>query len=168
MSGRLLLLGTNLGDKKENFECALTFLNNKGINIIKKSGVYESEPWGIRDQPWFWNMVIEVDTEMQPKELLNACLEIEIKMGRVRKQKWGERLIDLDILYFDGQIVKEKDLKIPHPGIPERVFTLMPLAEKWPKLIHPILKKSQSEMLNNLSTTSICRKIDIVLGHDLD
>jgi len=168
MSGRLLLLGTNLGDKKENFERALNLLNKKGINVIKPSSIYESEPWGITDQPWFWNMVIEVDTPMLPRALLSTCLEIEKKMGRIRKQKWGERLIDIDILYFDEQIIKEKDLEIPHPGIPERIFTLMPLAEKWPGLIHPFSKRSQREMLNNLSTTSVCRKIDVVLDHDLD
>ncbi|MCP4458494.1 MAG: 2-amino-4-hydroxy-6-hydroxymethyldihydropteridine diphosphokinase [Cytophagales bacterium] len=164
MSGRLLLLGTNLGDKRQNFERALDLLAKKGVGIIKQSSIYESEPWGIADQPWFWNMVIEVKTSLLPTELLKTCLKIENEMGRVRKQKWGERLIDIDILYFDDRVIKEPTLELPHPGIPDRIFTLLPLVEKWPELIHPIFKKSQKELLSELSTELECRKSDVVLG----
>jgi len=168
MNGSWLLLGTNLGDRKKNFEVALKLLVDNDLKIIEKSSIYESEPWGIADQPWFWNMVIQVETSLPVRELLAHCLHVETKMGRIRKEKWGERLIDIDILYFDGLMLKEPDLEIPHPGIQERKFTLMPLVEKWPELIHPILLKNQLGLLNELDSALVCRKTDVVLGHDID
>ena len=163
MSGILLLLGTNLGDRKTNLEQAIKYLSKKGITTIKRSYVYESEPWGIYDQPWFWNVLIEVSTILEPSGLLSQCLEVESELGRVRKRKWGERLIDIDILYFKDDIVHEDSLEIPHPGIPERNFTLIPLIEKWAHVIHPILKKNQSEILANLTSSLKCRKTEVLL-----
>lgn len=168
MNGGWLLLGANLGDRKRNFEQAVKGLSNLSLKIIEQSSVFESEPWGLQDQPWFWNMVLEIQTSFNPKELLAHCLQLEAKMGRVRKQKWGERLIDIDILYFDNLTLKETGLEIPHPGIPERKFTLMPLVEKWPDKIHPTLHKTQAELLFGLASTLVCKKIDVVLAHDMD
>ena len=161
-------MGTNLGDRKTNLQEALKRLSKRKIYVTELSSVFESEPWGISDQPWFWNMVVEVQTGLHPLELLNQCLETEREMGRVRKQKWGERMIDIDILYFKDEIIKEVDLEIPHPGIPERKFTLMPLAEKWEKHIHPILRKNQCEMFMDLVSSLECRKTNVVLSCDAD
>lgn len=137
MSGILLLLGTNLGDRLANLQKAKGHLLGYDIQIVKESSVYESEPWGKSDQPYFLNMVLEVETKMNPHELLDACLSIETEMGRQRKEKWGERLIDIDILLYEDQIINDQSLQIPHPGIPDRRFTLMPLAEKWGEMEHP-------------------------------
>lgn len=164
MEGIWLLLGTNLGDRKRNLEKALKLLREDDLEIIEHSSIYESEPWGIHDQPWFWNMVIKVKTALDPISLLKCCLAVEAKMGRVRTRKWGERLIDIDILYYEDQVINTPHLKIPHPGITERKFTLMPLAEKWPTQIHPTLKKSQSELLDVLDSSLVCRKTDVVLA----
>ena len=91
---------------------------------------------------------------MTPIELLKACLTLEYNMGRIRKRKWGERLIDIDILYFRDLVLKATDLEIPHPGIPGRKFTLVPLVEKWAQLIHPVLKKNQLQLLTELNSSS--------------
>lgn len=151
-----------------NLEQALMHLSERKIIATKMSSVYESEPWGIRDQPWFWNIVIEVNTVLRPSGLLAQCLEIENEMGRIRKQKWGERLIDIDILYFKDEVIQEDALEIPHPGIPDRNFTLIPLTEKWADVTHPTLKKNQTEMLKDLASALECRKTDVVLVYDAD
>ncbi len=164
MSGILLLLGSNLGERSENLTVALNELIMEKVHLIERSSVYESQPWGISEQPWFLNLVIEVETSLSPSALLRTCLGIEQKMGRVRKEKWGERLIDIDILYYGNQVINEDELVVPHPGISDRRFTLMPLAEKWPNLIHPVLDKTQKEMLIDASDPLIVKKTDVVLS----
>ena len=131
MNGILLLLGSNLGDRLENLNEAKRLLSLSRISSLKESSVYESEPWGIADQPWFLNQVIEVTTSSTPEELLQICLDVETEMGRKREIKWGERLIDIDILVFNQQTIKTKSLGIPHPEIPNRRFTLIPICEHW-------------------------------------
>ncbi len=168
MKGIWLLLGTNLGDRKANLEKAIYWLSQQDILVEEYSSIYESEPWGVTNQPWFWNIVLKIVTKKEPESLLASCLDVENKMGRVRKQKWGERLIDIDILYFNDQIINETNLQIPHPGIPERKFTLMPLIEIWPEIIHPVIKKNQSTLLTELNSSMECRKTDVVLNHDID
>lgn len=164
MEGIWLLLGTNLGNRKKNLEKAFRLLSQGAVQLLEYSSVYESEPWGVDNQPWFWNVVIKVQTALEPAKLLTCCLEVENKMGRIRKQKWGERLVDIDILYYENQIINEPNLEIPHPRIQERKFVLIPLVEKGSDLIHPILEKSQSDLLSELESSLVCSKTHIVLS----
>lgn len=157
MSGILLLLGTNLGNRTLNLENARKALMSHDIGILNSSSIYESEPWGVSDQPWFLNQVIEVQTNLDPVNLLQKCLSIELQMGRVRKIKWGERLIDIDVLTFRDLVISSTDLTVPHPGIPERRFALEPIAELWPDWIHPKLKKSIGELMDSTSDNSKVR-----------
>lgn len=164
MEGKYLLLGTNLGDRFNNLQNAVDALLAKDIDIIRSSSVYESEPWGIREQPSFYNAVVEVNTELDPNQLLTTCLAVEKEMGRERLIKWGERIIDIDILYYDHMVVDENDLKIPHPGIPDRRFTLTPLVELASDFTHPILKRDQEALLRVCDDELDCTVLDLKLS----
>jgi len=157
--GKYLLLGSNLGDRPYYLKTAVGLLQKNGVELVTYSSIYESEPWGINDQPLFLNAVLQIETKLSPDELLACCLKIEKEMGRKRIRKWGERLIDIDILYFDEVIIQDNELTIPHPGIPERRFTLLPLSEIAPKFIHPSLQKSQSELLDHCADPLNCHPI---------
>lgn len=147
MTGIYLLLGTNLGNKLKNLEKVIELLVANRIAIRRESSIYETAAWGIEDQPSFLNQVIEIETSKTPEKLLELLQEIELKMGRIREVKWGERLIDIDILYFGDTIIDQENLKIPHPEIQNRKFTLQPLVEINPELVHPVLKKTQKVLL---------------------
>ena len=147
MQGIYLLLGTNLGDRKANLDRAIQLIGAKGITVTQTSSIYETAAWGIEDQPGFLNQVIRVDTQLPAERLLSILLAIELEMGRVRIQKWGERLIDIDILHYHDQVIDKEDLQVPHPGIPDRRFTLVPLVELDAEAMHPVLQKSQQELL---------------------
>ncbi len=147
MSIVYLSIGSNLGNKKENCLRAIELLEKKGIKIRKKSSLYETKPWGIKNQPLFLNMAIEIETDLQPEKLLKLLKDIEIKLGRKRTIKWGPRIIDLDILLFNDIIVDKKDLKIPHPLMHKRDFVLKPLSEIAPEIYHPLLKCRIDELL---------------------
>ena len=147
MQGIYLLLGTNLGDRQANLERAIQLIEAKGITVTRTSSIYETAAWGIEDQPGFLNQVTQVETELPAGKLLQVLLAIEIEMGRVRIQKWGERLIDLDILYYHDQVIDQKDLQVPHPGIPDRRFTLVPLVELAADAVHPVNGKTQADLL---------------------
>ena len=127
-------LGSNLGNREGNLQRACEMLG-----ALEKSKIHETEPFGVLDQPKFLNMVCVVETELSPRELLEHCQEIERKIGRQKREKWGPREIDIDILFYGDQVVDEPDLKIPHPGIAEREFVLEPLREIAPDFVHPIL-----------------------------
>ena len=133
-------LGTNIGDRKNNLTRALTSLNDRpDLTILRTSRIYETEPWGVVDQPKFLNMVTEVATSISPRELLERVKKLETDMGREAGPRFGPRLIDIDILLLEDQVVDEPDLQIPHARLHERAFVLVPLAEIAPELIHPIL-----------------------------
>ena len=149
MNGIFLLLGSNIGDKQANLEKACWLLTNNGIKILKSSSIYETAPWGIEDQDWFLNVGIKIETHQSPRDLLKSCLTAEEEMGRKRIQKWGSRIIDIDILYYNHLVINETDLKIPHPGIPGRRFTLVLLDELAPNEKHPILEINQHILLEN-------------------
>lgn len=133
-----LLLGTNQGDKNANLLNALSAIEAGGAGKIKKrSGVYQTAAWGKQDQEVFYNLAIEIETDCSPQELLQKLLTIEEQLGRVRAEKWGPRLIDIDILLFANGIIKEERLVIPHPRMQDRKFALMPLCEIAPDFVHP-------------------------------
>lgn len=143
-------IGSNLGHRKENCKQALRFLQANGILIKKQSQMYETEPWGVKDQPKFINMVIEVETDKKPEELLRILKEIEKEIGRSETIKWGPRVIDLDILFYDDLILKIPGLEIPHPLLHEREFVLKPLCDIAPDKKHPVTGKTVKEILENL------------------
>ena len=141
-------MGGNLGDRLENFSLATNALK-KFMIIISESLVYETAAWGIINQPSFLNKVLFVETELSAFELLQALLEIEEHIGRKRLVKFGPRLIDIDILFFNDEIVESEKLIIPHPEIQNRRFALIPMNEVAPTLKHPVLKKSINQLLQD-------------------
>lgn len=147
MNRVFLLLGTNLGQKSQNLLLARNMIGNRVGLIQNTSSIYKTAAWGKRNQPEFYNQVLILKTSFSALKALNILQSIELKLGRVRKEKWGERLIDIDILYFNDEVIEGPTLQIPHPGIPERRFTLVPLAQIAPDYRHPVLKKTQNQLL---------------------
>ena len=142
-----LLLGSNLGDRLLIMQAARELIQKRIGEIHAVSSVYETAPWGVLDQPAFLNQVIKVQTTLEPEELLRIILEIEHELGRIRYERWGARVIDIDILYFQNLILDSARLTIPHPRLHERSFTLAPLAEIAPDYIHPVFGKNTVELL---------------------
>jgi len=145
-------LGSNLGDREQFITHALEILKkNPEITIIKTSSIIETEPYGKTAQPQFLNCAVEISTSLKPSELLKICLETENILGRRRKEKWGARKIDLDILFYGDEIINSKDLKIPHPDLQNRAFVLQSLVEICPNYVHPILKKDMNTLFEELN-----------------
>lgn len=146
-------IGSNLGDRRKKIQLALKVLKEKKDIIVEKvSPFYETLPVGGPPQGKFLNGVIEISTTLTPRELLEVLQEIEKALGRVRKERWGPRTIDLDILFYGDLIVNEERLIIPHPLMHKREFVLKPLLRIAPNLIHPVLKKSVKELLDQLQS----------------
>lgn len=155
-----LLLGSNLGKREQYLADALSLIEVKVGSIFAKSAVYETAAWGKTDQPGFLNLAIGVKTALSPVDLLNQTLKIEQILGRVRHEKWGARLIDIDIVLYEDEIVNiGEELQIPHVEMHNRKFVMEPLSEIAPNVIHPILKKSVSEILATLTDTLPVSKI---------
>ncbi len=154
-----LLLGSNLGDSRKYLSDAISEIESKIGTINAKSSLYQTASWGKHDQPDFINQVIELNTSLNPADLLKVVLEIENIFGRQRLEKWGSRTIDIDILLFEDLLVNSPDLIIPHPYLCVRRFTLMPLSEIAPDLIHPISKKSITELLLELTDDLFIKKL---------
>lgn len=147
INGIFLLLGGNLGDTLKIFEEVEQALISNDVEIVKKSSLYKTAAWGKTDQPDFFNQVLEVKTFLQADALLKIILKIEQQIGRTRVEKWGPRIIDIDILYYHQNIIDNKDLQVPHPEIANRKFSLLPLCEIAGDFIHPGYKKSQQWLL---------------------
>jgi len=144
-------IGSNVGNKRENFFEAVTRLAKlPNTRVLKESSLYESEPLGDAKE-WYVNGAVEIETKFKPDMLLKKFKNIERAMGRKKiKKRWGARVIDLDILLYDSAVVKKKNLRIPHPEMSNRKFVLIPLSEIAPQLIHPELGVTISEMLINV------------------
>lgn len=147
MNSAYLLIGGNMGDRSENLDKTRALISATCGNISKTSAVYETSAWGKTDQPDFLNQALLVRTESNAEDLLKELLLIEQQMGRYRGEKYGPRIIDIDIIFFNSDIIELPDLKIPHPRMQNRRFVLTPLAEIEPDLIHPVLNKSLSQLL---------------------
>jgi len=147
MKSVFLLLGANLGDRAATLRRAVELLRQRVGPVLKTSARYETAPWGLTDQPAFLNQAVEVQTTFAPLDLLRATQAIEESLGRVRREKWGARLIDIDLLFFGNEVFNFPELKIPHPFLPERRFALVPLADIAPGFVHPTLRKTVRELL---------------------
>ena len=147
MNKLFLITGGNIGDRKKNLENAAALIYDRIGTVVKSSKIYETEAWGITDQPAFYNQVHVVESNFSAKEVLSNILQIEEEMGRKRTIKNAARIIDIDILFFNEEIVNEQNLVIPHPQISNRRFVLLPLSELVPQMIHPVLKKTIHQLL---------------------
>lgn len=131
-------LGSNIGDKAGNIRRAReSIAAMAGIQLIQSSSLYRTAPWGKTDQDYFINQVIEIATELAPLELLHRLQKLEIKLGRQRREVWGPRIIDLDVLLYGREIITQEELQVPHPYMMQRLFVLVPLAEIAPDLQFP-------------------------------
>jgi 2-amino-4-hydroxy-6-hydroxymethyldihydropteridine diphosphokinase len=142
-------IGSNIGAREDNCLRAAVLLEDNGVRITKRSSLHETEPWGVKDQPAFINMVVEAETGLSPKELLLTLKRIESDMGRRPGIKWGPRLIDLDILFYDDLVMQDSDLTIPHPLMHIRDFVLEPLSEIAPEKVHPVFTRKISDLLRD-------------------
>jgi 2-amino-4-hydroxy-6-hydroxymethyldihydropteridine diphosphokinase len=149
MNTAYLLTGGNLGDRVYNLETARELIEEECGEIVKQSSIYETAAWGPVSQPDFLNQVLEIQTPLSPRRLLQTLMGIETEMGRHREERFAARTIDLDILFYNDLTIDEDGLIIPHPRLYTRRFVLVPLAEIAPSLIHPILQQSIVSLLAN-------------------
>jgi 2-amino-4-hydroxy-6-hydroxymethyldihydropteridine diphosphokinase len=159
MNNIYLSLGSNIGDRAQNIVRALEALAPLGVRVAKKSSLYETEPVDLRAQDWFLNCVVEVETDLGPKALMQVLLTIERSMGRERVVPNGPRIIDIDILLYGAEMVNESHLEIPHPRMADRRFVLVPFAEIAPDTIHPIVKKTIRQLFDETKDSSEVRRI---------
>ncbi|MDF2438209.1 MAG: folK [Bacteroidota bacterium] len=150
-----LTLGGNIGDRLKNLETAREAITISVGNITKKSDVFITAAWGNTNQPEFYNQALEVQTQLSPSALLEELLKIEAANGRIRtSQKWTERTIDIDILFYNDEVISEPHLHIPHPHLEERKFVLAPLAQIAGDYTHPRTKKNVSDLLRDCKDQS--------------
>jgi 2-amino-4-hydroxy-6-hydroxymethyldihydropteridine diphosphokinase len=147
MENVFLLLGTNLGDRVANLNSARNLIAFRAGQIIASSSIYETAPWGKTDQPGFLNQCLAINTLHSPEELLRILQKTEKEIGRESTEKWGPRLIDIDILFYEDQTISLDQLTIPHPYMHQRKFTLLPLSEIAANFMHPILNTSVKNLL---------------------
>lgn len=158
MNTAYLLTGGNMGNRAFHLQQAEQYIEQYCGEIVCSSSIYETEAWGFKDQPSFYNQALALKTTLAPDELMRRLLEIELEMGRVRTLKMGPRIIDLDILLIDDLIIGTELLSVPHPALPERRFALMPLAEIAPLLWHPTEGKTITGLLDACTDTSNVQK----------
>ncbi len=158
MKKAFIEIGSNLGDRMQYCKNAVDEIGSFA-KIIKASSIYETEPVGKENQPEFINCVAEIETELSPQDLLKQLNLVELKLGRVRDEKWGPRTIDLDIILYDDQVINDNNLVIPHPRAHLRRFVLEPLSEIAPQFVHPQFNVSVLDLLNEIEDNKSVIKI---------
>jgi len=159
MNNIFLLLGSNLGDRKLFLKQAVDHIEAEIAPVVKLSSVFETQSWGKTDAPDYLNQVIQLHTSLPARVLLEKILAIEILLGRERKEKWGSRTIDIDILFYGDEVIHEPDLQVPHPELHKRRFTVEPLAEIAAAFVHPVLNKNILQLKNELIDNLIVKKV---------
>ncbi|WP_295713109.1 2-amino-4-hydroxy-6-hydroxymethyldihydropteridine diphosphokinase [Mucilaginibacter sp.] len=154
-----LLLGSNLGDRKLFLQQAIARIEEGIAPIVQASGVYETQSWGKTDAPDYLNQVLLLQTDLPAQMVLKKILSIELLLGRRREEKWGSRTIDIDILFYGDAVIDEPDLKVPHPEMHKRRFTLEPFAQIAPDFIHPLIKKNILQLKSELKDDLIVKKV---------
>lgn len=154
-----LLLGSNEGDREQWLRDAITQVATNCGTIIRMSSMYSTAAWGLEDQPDFLNMALAIDTRLSPTNLLVIIQEIEKDLGRQRLVKWGQRTLDIDILFYGNEIINHSDLKVPHPSLQDRRFALVPLSEIAPDFIHPVVNKTITALLDECLDTLEVHKL---------
>ena len=153
-------IGSNLGEPQVNCQTAIGGLMAVPETVVTQmSSLYETEPLGVKGQNWFINAVIEINTDLSPDELLAALFNIEKEMRRVRLERWGPRIIDLDLLFYENLILKKPGLEVPHPEIRNRSFVLIPLAEIRPDLIHPVFNQTIDHLVRSIPEKTTTRRL---------
>jgi len=154
MATAYLCLGSNKGDRIGYIQQAASLLKtNDGISVVSTSSFYESEPWGMESETWFVNAVMQIDTELDPYELLNELKFIEKKLGRETKsvnEDYSDRCIDIDIIFYENQIIEDEDLVIPHAHLHERAFMMVPMLEIAQDFVHPKFNKTVTKLFDEL------------------
>ncbi len=158
MNKAYLLTGSNLNDRKKNLNTAKDLIELHCGKVIRFSSLYETEAWGKTDQPSFLNQALEIETTLNAKQLIRRILKVEKMMGRVRKEKYDPRIIDIDILFFNNETHEYSFLSVPHPEIQNRRFALIPLTEIAPDHEHPVLNKTVSQLLKECPDTLEVKK----------
>ena len=151
-----LALGTNLGDRLANLKAAVAALP-PAVTVLERSAVYETPPWGVTDQPAFFNMAVKGETALAPLDLLAHLKRLEKDLGRLPSVRYGPRLIDIDILFYDDLVLDTPGLTLPHPRLQERAFVLVPLADIAAEFVHPVLHESVQSLLSKVDTTGVSR-----------
>jgi len=154
-----LSMGANLGNRKKNLALACSLLEEKGVEVLRASSIYRTQAVDVRDQPWFYNQVLEVDAEYNPLALLNLVKAIEQKMKRVPTVDKGPRTIDIDILLAGNTVIQSRRLMIPHPRMAMRNFVLVPLWEIAPNVVHPLLHERVVDLMNASADPAVVRKL---------
>lgn len=157
-----LLLGSNLGDRNAYLKEALQQLEKSVGRVIRTSSVYETQSWGVANQPDYLNQVVEMETLFLPDKILEKTQYIEENLYRERTKKWDSRTIDIDVLFYGTEIIDLPNLKIPHLQIQNRLFTLVPLNELIPNFVHPILNKTIQELRQEVSDELLVKKIAFI------
>jgi len=160
-----LSLGSNLGDKEQNLTLALFSLEKEGVEILKMSSLYETQPVDFPSQPWFYNQLVEVRTKAKPEALLDLVKKIEQKMGRRHGQKKGPRIIDIDIILAEDSVIRKKELEIPHPRMEKRNFVLLPFVEISSDTVHPVFNEDMKTLWEKSDDRSIVKQIKKQAGH---
>lgn len=153
-----LSTGSNVGESARHLATALKLINSSAGKVLHASALYKTEPWGNKEQEPFLNQAIQIETALSAHELMQSLLSIESLMGRVREKKWEPRIIDIDILFYDNEVIQD-ELKIPHPLLQERRFVLEPLVEIAPGLMHPVLHKTITQLLAECADNSVVEKL---------
>lgn len=149
-----IALGSNLGDRQANLQAAIQALP-PAVHVLRQSAIYETTPWGYLDQPDFLNMVVQAETDLPPGELMATLKDLESRLGRQATFKNGPRVIDLDLLFYNDLVLENDKLTIPHAGLAERAFVLVPLADLAPEFIHPVHQQTVEVLLSQVDTRGV-------------